>query len=231
MSTNADNANNDDVKGARNIAMFGRIARRYDLANDVLSLGVHRQWRRVLLDRVDVKAGERALDCACGTGEVALALAAAGADVVGTDVCEPMLVQARKKGSVRFETADVQALPYDDATFDVVTIAWGIRNVSDPQLAIKEMARVLKPGGRLGVLEFGQPTGAFGAAYRFYGAQVLPRVGGLVAGDNDAYRWLNRSAAHFAAGDEFLEWMRPHFSTVSDQRLLFGLAHCYLGVR
>lgn len=224
-----------DDTGRKNSAMFARIAHRYDVANDVLSLGVHRAWRRRLLDAVDVQPGERCLDCATGTGEVALALARAGGVVTGLDACEPMLVEARAKpeandNGVEFVVGDVQALPFDDASFDVVTIAWGIRNVADPVLGLAEMTRVLKPGGRLGILEFGQPDGVTGALYRLYGERVLPKLGGAVTGDVDAYAYLNMSSSTFPCGDDFLGWLRPRCAEAHADRLFAGLAWLYFGV-
>lgn len=216
----------------QNAAMFARIARRYDLANDVLSAGVHRAWRRALLNAASVKAGERALDVATGTGEVALALAAAGADVTGVDVCEPMLVQARaKQSSARFVSGDAMDLPFGDGEFDVVTIAWGIRNVADPQRGLKEFSRVLKPGGRVAILEFGQPDGVVGAVYDLYGKHVLPKLGGVVTGDAAAYAYLNRSSSKFPCGDDFAAMMRPHFTEVTARRFFAGLAWLYCATR
>ncbi len=217
----------------QNVAMFSRIAGTYDLANDVLSLGHHRSWRAALLAAVDVKAGERALDVATGTGEVALALAARGADVVGVDPCEPMLEVARAKHSnVSFVVGDAMALEFGDAAFDVVTISWGIRNVADPQRGLNEFARVLKPGGRLAVLEFGQPSGVVGAAYDLYGKHVLPRLGGLVSGDGAAYAYLNRSSSRFPCGDAFLSMLRTAgFVDVDARRFFGGLAWLYTARR
>ncbi|MDP2339821.1 MAG: ubiquinone/menaquinone biosynthesis methyltransferase [Deltaproteobacteria bacterium] len=238
------------MNGSENAAMFARIAARYDLANDVLSGGLHRVWRRRLIELVDVKRGARCLDCATGTGDVAFALEAAGGDVTGIDACEPMLREARvkaadrkspikspkkspKKSAVRFELADVQKLPFDDDEFDLVTIAFGIRNVVDPRLGLKEMARVTKPGGRIAVLEFGQPQGLFGAAYRTYGKWILPRLGGVVAGSSAPYAYLRDSAGSFAAGDGFLAWLNDIDGVVGarDVPLFHGLAHIYVADR
>lgn len=227
---------NTKMNGADNAAMFARIAARYDLANDVLSGGMHRLWRRRLIALLDVQAGSRCLDCATGTGDVAFALAAAGGDIVGIDACEPMLQEAHKKTGahrVRFQQADVQALPFEDGSFDVVTIAFGIRNVVDPLLGLREMVRVTRPGGRVAVLEFGQPDGFFGAAYRSYSRWILPRLGAVVAGSAAPYRYLRDSAGAFAAGDGFLAWLRDIDGVVAvrDVPLFRGLAHIYLADR
>lgn len=220
--------------------MFASIARRYDAANDVLSLGVHKGWRRAAVRACGAARGQRALDCATGTGDLALELKrAVGAEgeVVGTDFCPEMLETAPDKAKrlgldVRFEVADALALPYADASFDVATIAFGIRNVDDPLRCLRELARVVKPGGRVVVLEFGQPRGAFGALYRVYSRGVMPLVGGLLTGNRAAYEYLPRTAAAFPAGERFLDLMREaqSFSRVEAQPLMFGTAFVYMGV-
>src|SRR5882762_9631681 len=172
-------------------AMFASIARRYDQGNQVLSMGLHHQWRKATVRLSGAKAGDRVLDCATGTGDLAFAFQRAvgrQGNVIGTDFCAEMLDVARLKAEhegtpTQFEEADTLKLPYDDASFDVASIAFGIRNVDDPALGVREMARVVRPGGVVAVLEFGQPGGAlFGPLYRFYSAHVIPRVGGLLTG-------------------------------------------------
>ncbi|HEX9602680.1 MAG TPA: ubiquinone/menaquinone biosynthesis methyltransferase, partial [Myxococcales bacterium] len=165
--------------------MFASIARRYDAANEVLSLGVHRAWRRAAVRLSGVLPGDRVLDCATGTGDLALAFKRAvgpSGEVVGTDFCAEMLASAPAKAQraglpVRFEVADALSLPYADASFDVASIGFGIRNVDDPVRCLREMARVVRPGGRVVVLEFGQPRGPFGALFRVYSRQVMPALG------------------------------------------------------
>ena len=195
--------------------MFASIARRYDAANEVLSLGVHRGWRRAAVRLSGVVHGDRVLDCATGTGDLALAFKRAvglTGEVVGTDFCAEMLAsapaKARRAGlEVRFEVADALALPYADRSFDVASIAFGIRNVDDPVRCLREMARVVRPSGRVVVLEFGQPRGPFGALFRVYSRQVMPAIGGLLTGNRSAYEYLPRTAAAFPAGDRFLALM------------------------
>jgi demethylmenaquinone methyltransferase/2-methoxy-6-polyprenyl-1,4-benzoquinol methylase len=220
--------------------MFASIARRYDAANGVLSFGIHKRWRRQAVRRSGAREGQRVLDCATGTGDLALDFKRAvgpSGEVVGTDFCKEMLEPAPGKAQrlglqVRFEVADVLALPYPDRSFDVASIAFGIRNVDDPLRCLRELARVVKPGGRVVVLEFGQPRGAFGALYRIYSRGVMPMVGGLLTGNRAAYEYLPRTAAAFPAGDKFLELMREAacFASVEAEPLTAGTAFVYVGV-
>lgn len=220
-------------------SMFSDIAPRYDAANDVLSLGIHRLWRAEAVRRAQVKPGDRVLDCATGTGDLALAFARAVGPtgrVVATDFCAAMLERAPAKAaraglSITFEEADALALPYPADAFDVASMAFGIRNVDDPRRCLRELARVVRPGGRVAVLEFGQPEGVFGAAYRQYARSVLPAIGHLVTGRRKAYEYLPRTAQAFPSGDRFLALMDDS-GAYSDRRahpLLFGLAWVYVG--
>ena len=220
--------------------MFASIAGTYDRANQVLSFGMHHRWRRVTVARSGAKPGDRVLDCATGTGDLALEfrrVVGSDGDVVGTDFCEEMLAYAPAKAAraglpVRFEVADVLALPYADRSFDIASIAFGIRNVDDPERGLRELARVVRPGGRVAVLEFGQPGGAlFGPLYRFYSHRVLPRLGGLLSGDRSAYEYLDRTSSHFPAGEAFTSLMRStgRFSAVESRPLTGGVAYVYVG--
>jgi demethylmenaquinone methyltransferase/2-methoxy-6-polyprenyl-1,4-benzoquinol methylase len=219
--------------------MFASIAQRYDAANEVLSLGVHRGWRREAVRLSGAREGDRVLDCATGTGDLALSFKrAVGASglVVGTDFCAEMLAsapgKARKAGlEVRFEVADALALPFANASFDIASIGFGIRNVDDPVACLREMARVVRPGGRVVVLEFGQPRGAFGALFRLYSRSVMPAIGGVLTGNRAAYEYLPRTAAAFPAGDRFLAMMdgSQAFATRSAHPLLAGTAYVYVG--
>jgi demethylmenaquinone methyltransferase/2-methoxy-6-polyprenyl-1,4-benzoquinol methylase len=221
--------------------MFASIAPRYDAANEVLSLGVHQSWRRAAVQAARLEPGQRALDCATGTGDLALELARAAGEtgqVVGTDFCAPMLEPAPAKAArrglqVRFSVADALALPFREGEFDAATIAFGIRNVDDPVRCLREMARVVKPGGRVVVLEFGQPRGAFGALFRAYSRGVMPLVGGLLTGNRQAYEYLPRTAAAFPAGDRFLALMDEarSFQSRTARPLTFGTAFVYCGVK
>jgi demethylmenaquinone methyltransferase / 2-methoxy-6-polyprenyl-1,4-benzoquinol methylase len=220
--------------------MFSSIAPRYDVTNVVLSLGVDRLWRRVAVRESGAEAGARILDCATGTGDLALALrrrVGPTGSVVGMDFCAAMLGPAREKArragleDVRFEEGDALALRYPAASFDVATIAFGIRNVDDPVRCLKEMARVVRPGGRVVVLEFGQPTGLWGALYRLYSRRLMPSVGGLLTGNRAAYAYLPRTAAAFPAGERFLGLMDQAgaFSARRSVSLSGGIAFVYVG--
>lgn len=215
--------------------MFASISTRYDRANTILSGGVHHLWRRRAVKTANVQPGDRVLDCATGTGDLAIAFHKAGAKVIGTDFVPEMLDLARTKmKDVEFEVADVTRLPYADATFDVASISFGIRNVNEPKKGIAEMARVVKSGGRVLVLEFGQPPGrVFGALYDVYTRHVLPRLGGLVTGKQDAYEYLQKSAGRFPCGEDFVRLMREaaDFASIDYVPLTFGIAYLYRGVK
>jgi demethylmenaquinone methyltransferase / 2-methoxy-6-polyprenyl-1,4-benzoquinol methylase len=215
-------------------SMFAAISSRYDRTNTVLSAGIHHLWRRKAVSAASVNSGDTVLDCATGTGDLAIAFkkaVGAGGRVVGTDFVPEMLEVARTKANdVEFEVADVTRLPYADATFDVSSISFGIRNVNDPRKGVAELARVVKPGGRVIVLEFGQPRArAFGALYNAYNKHVLPRVGGVLTGDRAAYTYLQTSAGRFPSGDDFVQLMRESasFSSIECTPLTFGIAWLY----
>ena len=223
---------------ARIREMFRSISGRYDRANTLLSGGIHHRWRSRAVRTAAPRAGEDVLDCATGTGDLAIAFRKAvgtSGSVVGTDFVPEMLQLARSKADdIRFETADVTALPYADASFDIASISFGIRNVHDPRRGIAEMARVLRPGGRLIVLEFGQPPNRlFRSLYDWYRRTILPRLGGAITGRRDAYEYLESSAAAFPCGDDFLQLMRESasFSALDARPLTLGIAWVYRGVK
>lgn len=219
-------------------SMFAEIAPTYDRTNSVLSLGVHHRWRRRAVRESRASQGQAVLDCATGTGDLAIEFKRAVGDgeVVGTDFCAEMLAPAPAKAQargmdIRFEVADALDLPYEDDRFDVASISFGIRNVDDPVRCLAEMARVVRPGGRVVVLEFGQPRGLFGALFRFYSNTVMPFVGGLISGHRDAYRYLPETSAAFPAGDRFVDLM-DQADVFSERRaipLTFGVTWLYLG--
>ena len=219
-------------------SMFASIAQRYDRANTVLSGGIHHRWRKAAVRLADPKPGDRILDCATGTGDLAIAFHKAVGErgvVVGTDFTPEMIELARAKSpSIRFEVADVTNLPYPDNSFDVASIAFGIRNVGDPRKGIAELARVVRSGGRVIVLEFGQPPNAIiRALYNLYARVMLPILGGFVTGKKTAYQYLEASAARFPCGEEFVAMMRASatFGPIEVKRLTMGVAYLYRGVK
>lgn len=220
--------------------MFAEVAPGYDRANRVLSLGVDRCWREKAVRWTAVQPGERGLDVCTGTGDLGLALQRAGAEVIGTDFCAPMLAIADGKRGThgegrrapRYLAADTLALPFRDATFDFATVAFGIRNVSDPVAGLREMARVVRPGGRVVVLEFCKPrVPLLGHAYHFYFRSVLPRLGSWISGaKNGAYRYLHDSVMVFPEREQFLELMTKAGLLSPRMRLLTGgIAALYRG--
>lgn len=198
-------------------AMFDVIAPRYDLVNRVLSLGLDQSWRRRTVRELHLGEAPRVLDVATGTGDLAIAIAngCAGAEIVGLDLSEKMLAIGRDKLArahldqrVTMLAGDAQALPFKDCEFDAATIAFGIRNVPDRALGLRELARVVRPGGRIAVLELGEPRrGVLGAAARFHCRVLVPRIGALLGGRRE-YRYLQTSVAAFPPPDEFAEIMR-----------------------
>ena len=223
-------------------SMFKKVAPSYDKGNDVLSAGIHHQWRKKLVRLSNVQPGMMILDCATGTGDLAIEFKKAvgpTGKVIGTDFSEAMLETAPKKAQeqnleINFQTADVMNLPFNDAQFDRVTISFGIRNVQDPQKAIREMARVTKSGGQILILEFGQmKTPVIKDLYNFYSEKVLPYLGGLVTGQTEAYKYLQKSSAKFPCREEFLQWMDETklFSTTQYTPVSFGIAYIYQGIK
>jgi demethylmenaquinone methyltransferase/2-methoxy-6-polyprenyl-1,4-benzoquinol methylase len=220
--------------------MFGSIASRYDLLNHVLSFNLDRGWRARLVDRVAhvvERPGARVLDLCCGTGDVLLSIEARrGAAVFGSDFCHPMLIEAQRKISARgmrsrlFE-ADALALPIAGGSLDLITVAFGFRNLANYRSGFTELARVLKPGGVLAILEFSQPSNrAFAALYGFFSKQVLPRVGRMVSGSRDAYSYLPESIQKFPGPDDLAQEMREAgFSSVEFEPLTFGAVALHLG--
>jgi demethylmenaquinone methyltransferase / 2-methoxy-6-polyprenyl-1,4-benzoquinol methylase len=197
--------------------MFDRIARRYDLVNRVLSLGMDQRWRRRTVRAVGATLGEapRILDVATGTGDLAIALARAypGGHVIGLDPSPGMLAiaadkVARRGLTVELVRGDAQELPQASCSIDAATIAFGIRNVPDRPKALRELARVVRPGGRIGVLELSEPRrGMMATAARFHTHHLVPRIGALLSGRRE-YAYLQKSIAAFPPADEFAQMMR-----------------------
>jgi len=231
-----------DKSSARVRSMFGEIAGRYDLLNHLLSLGIDRRWRRRTV-RLAAPQGDRPiLDVCTGTGDLALAYWRAGGGkvpVVGADFCHPMLVIGRQKcrragaeGQVRLVEADAQQLPFADDTFQIVSVAFGLRNLSDTDRGLREMARVCRPGGRVAVLEFSMPRwGPLRAFYGWYFRRVLPRVGEAIARNRQgAYNYLPASVGEFPQDEALAERLRgAGLARVELHRLSFGIATLYVG--
>jgi demethylmenaquinone methyltransferase / 2-methoxy-6-polyprenyl-1,4-benzoquinol methylase len=222
--------------------MFSGIAARYDLLNHLLSGNTDQRWRRLVARKLQASlAGEetRALDVACGTGDLSLAIAkATGSRVVGTDFCRPMLDIAARKAleqeqAIPFVEGDALRLPFADSSFETVSIAFGLRNLSSVEGGLKELWRVLKPGGRAAVLEFSSPVvPGFRVLFQLYFTRVLPRIGGLVSGSRGAYEYLPDSVSRFPDQERLAALMcGVGFEEVSYQNLTGGIAALHLGTR
>lgn len=219
--------------------MFDAIAPRYDFLNRILSMGIDQGWRRRVIRMLMEGKPRRVLDVATGTGDLAIASANAGAEeVIGVDIAEEMLAVGRRKlpakelaDRVTLQYGDAEDLPFEDDSFDAATVAFGVRNFENLDAGLKEMQRVLKPGGKLIALEFSQPTAfPIKQGYSFYSRHVLPRIGGWLSGDSGAYRYLPDSIAVFPHGEEFLARLREAgYTDVAQRRLTFGIASIYSG--
>jgi demethylmenaquinone methyltransferase/2-methoxy-6-polyprenyl-1,4-benzoquinol methylase len=181
--------------------LFSRIASRYNLINDLQSFGMHRLWKRTLIRSAKIRGGETALDVCCGTGDLALRLAEAGAHVFGSDFTPEMLVQARERSvQVMWVQADALELPFPAESFDVVTVGYGLRNLSDFSLGIRELLRIVKPGGRLLILDFGKPAHPLWRGLYFtYLRMVVPVFGLIFCGDSAAYSYILESLENYPA--------------------------------
>lgn len=226
-------------------AMFNAIARSYDLNNRLHSLWRDEAWRKRAVLEARVQPGERVLDCACGTGDLTQAFArfSKAAHVVGSDYTPNMLEVARHKrenlhqqlqSRIEYQQADAQQLPFDDQSFDVVSIAFGIRNVQEPARAMAEFCRVLRPGGRLMILEFGQPSFPPMRWFNsFYCGTIMPRTATWIARDRSgAYKYLPRSVQTFKTRSEMEQsYQEAGFDQVWSKPLTFGICNLYRGVK
>jgi demethylmenaquinone methyltransferase/2-methoxy-6-polyprenyl-1,4-benzoquinol methylase len=231
-----------DKSGPRVRRMFGEIAGRYDFLNHLLSLNVDRYWRWRTVRTVAPKSGDRILDVCTGTGDLALAYhkAAKGeAEIVGADFCHEMLALGHQKGMkaragdrLTFIEADTQSLPFPSDRFNIVTVAFGLRNVADTDAGLAEMTRVCTPGGRVAVLEFSSPEWQpFKGIYSWYFRNVLPRIGQMIARNAEsAYSYLPESVGEFPQGEALAERMRRvGLTEVSYRPLTLGVATLYVG--
>jgi len=185
--------------------LFAAVAARYDLINDVQSLGLHRRWKNVLVDSAAIQPGERALDVCCGTGDLALRLARAGAEVTGLDFSAAMLAVARDRSGrygsdVRWVEGDAMSLPFSDGMFDMVTVGYGLRNLASWETGLVEMWRVAKPGGRLLILDFGKPENrCWRGIYFWYLERIVPLFGKIFCSDADTHAYILASLRDYPA--------------------------------
>lgn len=216
--------------------MFDEVSRRYDLANDLLSLGNSRLWRIALTRAVGARKGMRVLDVAAGTGTSSAALTTHGAHVVAADFSEGMLAVGRQRQAenplIEFVHADATKLPFTDNEFDAVTISFGLRNVSDPHRALTEMFRVTKPGGRIVICEFSHPPQQWiRKPYFFYTKHVMPHLAGALTGAGEAYEYLNDSIVEWPNQQTLAAWMREAgFEQVAYRNLSAGIVALHRGV-
>ncbi|MGA8222913.1 MAG: bifunctional demethylmenaquinone methyltransferase/2-methoxy-6-polyprenyl-1,4-benzoquinol methylase UbiE [Candidatus Acidiferrales bacterium] len=235
-------ARDEREAAARVRDMFTRIAPRYDLLNHLLSFSLDHAWRRRTarrFQRVLRRTDARVLDLCCGTGDLAFALnrvrmhalrddGAYRVPIMGADFAQPMVERARKKAghhgrAAVFVAADALRLPFPDASFDLVTSAFGFRNLANYEEGLREIARVLKPGGQVGILEFSQPTGPMAGIFRFYFRCIMPLIGGAISGSGQAYFYLPSSVEKFPLPAELAELMRKTgFEEVSAVSWNFG---------
>jgi demethylmenaquinone methyltransferase/2-methoxy-6-polyprenyl-1,4-benzoquinol methylase len=230
----------EDAKAGKVRGVFSSVASRYDVMNDAMSLGIHRIWKDAMMDWLAPRPGQRLLDVAGGTGDISfrfLKRAGSGHATV-CDLTEPMLVEGRKRaeaaqmaGQLDWVVGDAMALPFADNSFDVYTISFGIRNVTRPQEALAEAYRVLKPGGRLMVLEFSKiPTPALQWAYDRYSFNLIPAMGQLIANDRDSYQYLVESIRRFPDQESFLGMVREAgFEQAKYRNLTMGIAALHSG--
>lgn len=230
----------ESEKSGRVQGVFNSVASRYDVMNDVMSVGIHRLWKDAMMDWLAPRPGQKLLDVAGGTGDISfrfLKRAGSGHATV-LDLTEPMLIAGRKRaeaaqmaGNLDWVVGDAMALPFADNTFDVYTISFGIRNVTRPQEALAEAFRVLRPGGRLMVLEFSQlPNAAMQKAYDLYSFNVIPRMGQLIAQDRDSYQYLVESIRNFPDQETFLSMIRAAgFENAAYRNLSLGIAALHSG--
>jgi demethylmenaquinone methyltransferase/2-methoxy-6-polyprenyl-1,4-benzoquinol methylase len=227
-------------KARRVRGVFDAVAEKYDVMNDLMSLGLHRVWKKYTVAVSQAKAGDRVLDLAAGTGDLTRAFAqrvGARGLVVHSDINEAMLRRGRERLEdegllVPSLLADAQALPLPDASFDIVSVAFGLRNMTDKAAALAEMARVLKPGGRLLVLEFSKVAAPLAPAYDWYSFNVLPRLGQWIAGQGDSYRYLAESIRMHPDQATLKSMMKDAgFAHVDVHDLAAGIVALHAGVR
>ncbi len=230
----------EDQKAGMVHGVFTNVASKYDVMNDVMSAGIHRLWKDAMMDWLAPRAGQRLLDVAGGTGDIAFRFLkrAGAAEAVVLDMTESMLIEGRKRAEAEalsdrldWIVGDAMALPFEDNSFDVYTISFGIRNVTRIADALAEAFRVLRPGGRLMVLEFSQlPNPMMQKAYDLYSFNVIPRMGQVIAGDRDSYQYLVESIRQFPDQERFATMIREAgFERVDYRNMTFGVAALHSG--
>ncbi|MBJ7256090.1 MAG: ubiquinone/menaquinone biosynthesis methyltransferase [Akkermansiaceae bacterium] len=213
---------------------FARIADRYVLTNHVLSFGMDIVWRKIVTARIRKWKPSRLLDVASGTGDLALEIQdqCPLCDVIASDFCADMLVHATQRGMAKTLVADALDLPFQEAEFDVVTVAFGLRNMADYPAALREMHRILKPGGRLLILDFSLPNGIMRIPYRWYLHNVLPHMAGLLTGQKDAYEYMGGSIEAFPSGKVMTDLLEScGYTKTSATPITFGVCTLYEGTR
>lgn len=227
-------------KAGRVQGVFQSVASKYDVMNDAMSFGIHRLWKDAMMDWLAPRPGQKLLDVAGGTGDISFRFLkrAKWGHATVLDLTEPMLVEGRKRAeadamaeSLDWVVGDAMALPFPDNTFDVYTISFGIRNVTRPQEALNEAYRVLRPGGRLMVLEFSQiPNDLMQWAYDLYSFNIIPRMGQVIAGDRDSYQYLVESIRKFPDQETFLGMVKTAgFGNAKYRNLTMGVACLHSG--
>ena len=230
----------EDAKAGKVQSVFTSVASKYDVMNDAMSMGIHRIWKEAMMDWLAPRAGQKLLDVAGGTGDISfkfLKRAGSGHSTV-LDITESMLVEGRKRAeadqmaqSLDWVVGDAMALPFEDNTFDVYTISFGIRNVTRPQEALNEAYRVLKPGGRLMVLEFSQiPNDMMQKVYDLYSFNIIPQMGKMITGDRDSYQYLVESIRQFPDQETFLRMVKTAgFDNAKYRNMTMGIAALHSG--
>jgi len=230
----------EEAKAGKVQGVFSSVASKYDIMNDAMSMGIHRIWKDAMMDWLAPRAGQRLLDVAGGTGDISFRFLkrAGAAHSTVLDITESMLVEGRKRAeadqmadSLDWVVGDAMALPFEDNTFDVYTISFGIRNVTRPQEALNEAYRVLKPGGRLMVLEFSQiPNNMMQKVYDLYSFNIIPQMGKVITGDRDSYQYLVESIRQFPDQETFLGMVKQAgFDNAKYRNMTMGIAALHSG--
>lgn len=224
-------------------SLFSNISGSYDSANDLITFGIARHWRKKLVKWSNLKPTDKVLDIATGTGDLAFDFYNAQGkkqnQILGVDFCEPMLEIAKDKAKARtaqvdFAFADACSLNFEDESFDIVSISYGLRNVEDTAKAIQEMHRVLKPGGRMMILETGsEARGLLGPFVKFYNNRLMPVLGGLISGKKDAYNYLSSSSSQFPSGQALIQMIKDSapFEKVQSEALMGGASFLYKAIK